>query len=240
MDLLYVVKGDSPDLRLSLRSVERNAANVGRVVVAGTDLPSWLSDEVVRVEVPSPYDRKQKNILFAILEAMRRGAVTGHCLYSSDDHYLLAPYDFDRFPWFARPYGYGFPAHPNAYRMSVFMAGELLRANRLPCANRLDGHWNTHLDARDLPYVEKLVLGFESTRWGCEPSTPFVAAGIAAGRCLRIDVRSDKKLKDDNADFAAAARDHQGILSARALEGMPRLRAWLEEMFPEPCRWEKT
>ena len=240
MDVLYVVKGDSPDFRYSLRSVAKFASNVGRLVVAGTDIPSWLSDDVVRVEVPSPFDRKQKNILFAILEAMRRGAVTGHCLYSSDDHYLLAPYDFDRFPWFARPTGYGMPSSPNPYRMSVCVAGVLLYANRLPCEHRLDGHWNTHLDARDLPLVERLVSGYETTRWGCEPSTPFVAVGIANGRCPGLDVRPDKKLKDDNADFAAIARDHRGMMSAYALEGMPRLRAWLKDRFTEPCRWEKT
>ena len=239
MDVLYVVRGDSPDLRYSLRSVAKFASNVGRMVVAGTDLPGWLSDEVVKVEVPSPYDRKQKNILFAILEAMRRGAVAGPCLYSSDDHYLLAPYDFDAFPWFARPSGYGLPVSPNPYRMSVYVAGALLGANRLPCSNRVDGHWNTHLDARDLPFVERLVGGYETTRWGCEPSTPFVAAGIAAGRCPGLTVRPDKKLRDDNADFEAVAGEHCGMLSALALESMPRLRAWLEKKFPEPCRWEK-
>ena len=42
MDVLYVVRGDRPELRYSLRSMERNASNVGRVVVAGTDLPGFL------------------------------------------------------------------------------------------------------------------------------------------------------------------------------------------------------
>lgn len=239
MDVLYVVRGDSPDLRYSLRSVARFASNVDRLVVAGTDLPAWLSDEAVRVEVPSPYDRKQKNILFAILEAMRKGAIAGPCLYSSDDHYLLAPYDFDDFPWFMRPDRYAMPARPNPYRMSVFMAGALLLANGLPCSNRLDGHWNTHLDARDLADAERLVRGYETTRWGCEPSTPFVALGLAKGRAGKVTVRPDKKLRDDNADFAAVAGGHCGMLSALALDTMPRLRAWLEEQFPEPCRWER-
>lgn len=240
MDVLYVVKGDSPDLRYSLRSVARFASNVGKMVVAGTDLPSWLSDEVVRVDVPSPYDRKQKNILFAILEAMRRGAVTGHCLYSSDDHYLLAPYDFDRFPWFARPSGYGIPVQPNPYRMSVYHTGVLLKTNGLPHVHRVDGHWNTHLDARDLPFVERLTRGYETTRYGYEPSTPFVAAGIAAGRCPVVTVRKDKKTKNDDEDFRALAEGNFGMLSAASLEFMPRLRTWLDIVFPEPCRWEKT
>lgn len=239
MDVLYVVKGDSPDLRYSLRSVAKFASNVDRVVVAGTDLPKWLSDEAVRVEVPSPYDRKQKNILFAVLEAMRRKAVEGPCLYSSDDHYLLAPVDFDAYPWFARPEGYGLPKLPNAYRMSVCVAGALLRANGLPHANRVDGHWNTHVDTRDLKFVERLVLGYETTRWGCEPTTPFVAVGIARGRCPGLTVRKDKKLKTDDGDFAALAKEHHGMLSSVDLARVPRFRAWLEEMFPEPCRWEK-
>lgn len=240
MDVLYVVRGDSLEFRYSLRSVERFASNVGRIVVAGTDLPPWLSDDVVRVEVDSPFERKQKNILYAILETMRRGVVAGPCLYSSDDHYLFAPYDFDAFPWFARRSTYRqIPYPPNPYRMSIYETGELLRANGLPCTNRLDGHWNTHLDARDLPYVEALVRGYERTRWGCDPSTPFVVAGIVRGACRELLCRLDIKVDNDSADFAKIAETNCGTLSSFPLAGLPNFRAWLDGMFPKLCRWEK-
>lgn len=244
MDVLYVVRGDRPELRYSLRSMERNASNVGRVVVAGTDLPGWLSDEVERVEVPSPFDRKQKNILFAVLSAMGRGAVRGPALYSSDDHYHLAPVDFDAYPWFARPCGYTLPELPTAYRMSVFMTGPMLLANGLPHARRLDGHWNTHIDSADFTTVMRATMGFERTRWGYEPTTPFVAAAIARGACPGLTFRHDRKLTAEDVaeggvDFDEAAGESLGLFSSIPLGKAPRFRAWLETRFPEPCRWEK-
>lgn len=239
-DVLYVVRGGSEELRFSLRSLARYASNVGRIVVAGTDLPEWLSDEVVRLEVPSPYDRKQKNILFAVLAAMRSGLLPGPALYSSDDHYLTAPMDFDAYPWFARPSGYP-DFGDNAYRMSIVMTGDMLRRNCLPCAHRYDGHWNTHVDVADLPTVERLVAGYERTAFGYEPTTPFVAAAVTRGAAPAPTVKPDLKLKRDDApDFAALARDNGGMISATKLEQLPRFREWLAGMFPEPCKWEKA
>ena len=236
-DVLYVVKGDSEELRYSLRSLARHGMNVGRVVVAGTDLPRWLSDNVVRVDVPSPFDRKQKNIMLAVLEAMRRRVMDRPFLYSSDDHYLFDAADLDAFPWFVRPYGYPKDG-ANAYRWSVVEAGRLLAANGLPSSRRLDGHWNTHVDPADLAAVERMVAGYERSKYGVEPTTLFVGLGLARGAGSPVE-RQDCKLKDDSADFAAVARD-LGTFSAIKLERMPRFRAWLGEQFPEPCRWEKT
>ena len=239
-DVLYVVRGDSEELRFSLRSLAKYASNVGRIVVAGTDLPKWLSDEVVRLEVPSPYDRKQKNILFAVLLAMRSGLLPKPALYSSDDHYLTAPMDFDAYPWFVRPYGYPSFAD-NAWRMSILMTGELLRKNRMPCSHRYDGHWNTHVDVADLPVVERLVSGYERTTFGYEPTSLFVAAAVVRGAAPPHPVpKGDMKLKVDSGDFAAVAASNGGMISASKFKQLPRFRKWLVGMFPEPCRWEKS
>lgn len=241
-DVLYVVRGDRPCLRHSLRSLAKFASNVGRVVVAGTDLPAWLSDEVVRVEVPSPYDRKQKNILFAILETLRRGAVR-KCLYSSDDHFMTAPTNLDVYPVFVRPYGYP-PLPPpgaNAFHMSIYDTGRMLASFGLPCDLRMDGHWNTWIDAADLGAVESVTRGYERSPWGYEPTTPFVSVARARGALADVVLKDDFKLKankDAEADFAALAK--RGMLSAQSLDRCPRFRAWLEEQFPEPCRWEKA
>lgn len=240
-DVLYVVRGDRPGFRHSLRSLAKFASNVGRVVVAGTDLPAWLSDEVVRVEVPSPYDRKQKNVMYAVFEAMRRGAV-GRCLYSSDDHFMTAPTDLDAYPVFVRPYGYP-PLPPpgaNAFHMSIYDTGRLLASFGLPCDLRMDGHWNTWIDAADLGAVESVTRGYERSPWGYEPTTPFVSVARARGGLPDVVLKDDFKLKaggDAGADFAALAK--RGMLSSQPLDRCPRFRAWLGEQFPEPCKWEK-
>lgn len=238
-DVLYVVRGDHPGFRYSLRSLAKFASNVGRVVVAGTDLPTWLSDDVAQVSVPSPYDRKQKNILFAILEALRRGAVR-KCLYSSDDHYTTAPTDLDAYPVYGQLRGYPpLPSPTDAIQTSVYETGRLLASYGLPCDLRVDGHWNTWVDAQDLQAVETMTRGYELTSCGYEPTTPFVAAMCAAGRAPTMTLMHDFKLTaegDAEADFDVLAS--RGVMSATSLDRCPRFRAWLESQFPEPCRWE--
>ena len=238
-DLLYVVKGDNPGCRYSLRSVAKHASNLGRLVVAGTDIPSWLSDDVVRVEVDSPYDRKQKNILYAVLEALRRKAV-GRCLYSSDDHYMTEPTELDAHPVYGQLRGYPpLPDRRNAIDLSVYDTGKLLASYGLPCDLRVDGHWNTWIHPEDLPTVETIARGYELTPYGYEPTTLFVAAASAAGRLATLTLMHDFKLTaegDATADFDDLAK--RGVMSATSLDKCPRFRAWLDGKFPDPCRWE--
>ena len=65
MTLMYVYKGegDGFELRMSLRSVAAHMRNVERVAIVGSGFPGWLSGDVVRIPCPSPFRRKQMNIL---------------------------------------------------------------------------------------------------------------------------------------------------------------------------------
>ena len=236
-DVLYVVRGDSEELRFSLRSLAKYASNVGRIVVAGTDLPKWLSDEVVRLEVPSPYDRKQKNILFAVLSAMRAGLLPKPALYSSDDHYLTAPMDFDAYPWFVRPRGLPLTGG-GAFQASIIGTADMLMRNGLPYPYRYDGHWNTHIDVADLPVVEVAVKDHERTIFGYEPTSAFVAAAVKRGVAPPPTVKHDLKLTKDTVDFDEIAANCLGVMSSSKVSRMPRFRAWIEAKFPEPSRWE--
>lgn len=238
MDILYVVKGDSLALRYSLRSVERFASNVGRVVVAGTWLPVWLRN-VETVEVPSPHDHKQKNILHAILETMRRGVVDGPCLYSSDDHFLVADCDFDDYPWFCR--GAEAPnENPGGWHFvqSIKDTEKLLKGCGMWPGVRVDGHWNTHLDARDREAVEDMAKNWEGTLWGYEPSTLFIAAAKARDPSIELTPRMDCKLSSDSVPFGGFWGMEGGTLSVSDLAGLPLVTTLLDTMFHEPCRYE--
>ena len=104
MKVLYSIGADNGDdhlaLRFSLRSIEKFAAGCEQVIVVGCP-PSWLTTEVVSLPIPpDPRRYKQQNILDAVLAAIDAGLVKGEFLYSSDDHFLVSPVDFDRFPYY--------------------------------------------------------------------------------------------------------------------------------------------
>ena len=253
MDVLYVYRdfGDSWDLRYSLRSRAANMVNVGRVIVIG-DPPDWLSGEVVKVRCPHPYDRGQKNILFAIMNAMAHSGVAGPCLYSSDDHFVMKPFDADNLPWFARQgfwsrfpteqelYGSGRTALNN-WRGSMVATGNLFRRIGWPVDN-WSGHFDTHLDGRDLGTVMSVARGWETSRFAYEPSSLFIAAARMRDPSIRSAPVVDVKLLRD---FDARGCEERmavssGFMSAAETRFMPRFRRWMELRFPEPCRWEKT
>lgn len=252
MDVLYSVKcvDDGWDLRMSLRSLERNGRNLGRVVVAGGPFPAWLAN-AVEVRCDSPYPRKQKNILHAIVEAMSRGAVSGPCLYSSDDHFMLKPYDLDRFPWFCRTginavlpdetwyRERGWPL--NNFRRSIIATRRLLETAGLP-VDQVGGHMNTHLDTRDLDAVLRLAKGWEESPWGYEPSTLFIACARARDPSVRFTPRHDVKLRGPHgaAQLDRMAAEGDGLLSCADSAACGDFRAWMEARFPEPSRWERA
>ena len=101
IDIVYVVgKGakkinDLP-LRWSLRSVERFAKNVGRIIVSGYP-PDWLSDEVIKVYFEQTH-KKHVNMLLSIAEAVKQVGLTEKFLYSSDDHYFCKPANLEEWP----------------------------------------------------------------------------------------------------------------------------------------------
>lgn len=75
VDIVYAVGKGSKDiddkpLRWSLRSVEKFAKNVGRVIVAGYP-PDWLSDEAIKVPFEQTH-RKHVNMLLTIAEAVKQ------------------------------------------------------------------------------------------------------------------------------------------------------------------------
>ena len=87
MDVLYILKKDSPELVWSLRSLAKNGRNLGRVVVAMQEgeKPTWMSDRVEFVKTPrNPRVKKgafkHVDILDCLVRAMEETGL-GHALF---------------------------------------------------------------------------------------------------------------------------------------------------------------
>lgn len=254
MKVLYSIGADSGDghlaLRFSLRSVEKFATGCEQVIVVGCP-PDWLSPKAVSLLVPpDPRRYKQQNILDAVLAAIDAGLVEGEFLYSSDDHFLARPVDFDRFPYYYKNEElptFGSVVGANGLRgwagvpRSLTQTRDLLLAHQYPIRN-WSGHVNTHMDARDAATVRSLVGDYRGARFGYEPTCLFMNVRAARDPSLVGTFREDCKIErfvcerelldeiGDRDTFSIAG----GLLSRE-----PALLDWMYRMYPEPSGFER-
>lgn len=254
MKLLYSVGADSGDghlaLRYSLRSVERFASNCEQVIVVGCP-PDWLSRSVVSLQVkPDARKYKQQNILDAILAAIDAGLVEGEFLYSSDDHFLIRDVDFDDFPYYykadelpsfneivGRDGLRGWAGVPR----SLTQTRDLLLANKYPARN-WSGHVNTHLDTRDAAEVRRLVGRYSGAKYGYEPTCLFMNVRARRDPSLIGTFREDCKISKFTSvdDLLAEIGDSNTFsIAGGLLDREPGLQAFLEQMYPQPSRYER-
>lgn len=248
MTLMYVYKGegDGFELRMSLRSVAAHMRNVERVAIVGSGFPGWLSGDVVRIPCPSPFRRKQMNILLACLTGLK--ALGTPCLYSSDDHMCDVDCDANRFPWFhngpMKTYEWYMARNRRItpYRGSLAETYVLLRDGGYPCDLKMSGHFNTHMDVRDVPAVEALAGRYWDTLFGYEPSELFAAVARTRDPSIEPVGKYDGKLL---APMSVSAIENEvgrssGFFSTSELALLGgELRRWLAGKFPGPCRWER-
>ena len=248
MHLLYVIgrgsRHDNQELRWSLRAVAKYAKNVTRVVVAGYP-PDWLSDEVVKVPVEDVPGAKYKhvNILNAVLTAIDQKAVEGDFLYSSDDHFLCGPMDFDKFPVLRRSGDlplFKEGEDVGTHKRSLENTRKLLQAAGLAIMQWWT-HANTHMNANDAPRVRELVkLGEELGygRLGYEPTCLFMA--VRADReYVPITARVGGDIKLGN-EFRLPQKGALPMfsISDKAFKNADFL-AYMNREFGAPCRYEK-
>ena len=94
IDVMYPLgsgsKWNNGELRYSLRALEKNFLDLGRVFICTTSLPPWLTG-VVHIPVPDTHRRnKDANLIDKVLAACNAG-ITDFFVRSSDDQMLLMP-----------------------------------------------------------------------------------------------------------------------------------------------------
>lgn len=99
-DVLYVLGKESQynnlELRLSLRSLEEYANNLGKVYIAG-EKPDWIKN-VRHIKTNDIYT-KEMNIFGAVLEACKSD-ISENFLYMNDDFFMMEEFDVDFYPYF--------------------------------------------------------------------------------------------------------------------------------------------
>lgn len=125
------------ELRLALRSVQKNVSNYRNVIIVGR-LPKWCKN-VQHV----PFTETQRgnpdlNIMLKIMEAFK---IVDKMFFMNDDHYIMEPIDASAYPYYydAKLSDTLSRRGLNAYGKRIFNTLEHLALNRLPCL-----HYDIH------------------------------------------------------------------------------------------------
>ncbi len=86
------------EIKYSLRSIEKHLKGMGEVWIIG-EKPEWLQN-VNHIQVKDSHAIPDTNIMLKIKTACQTPEVTDNFLFINDDHYLLADFEADKFPYF--------------------------------------------------------------------------------------------------------------------------------------------
>ena len=105
MDVLYILGKGTVDryreLQYSLRTLEKFAQGVDRVIVFGEN-PRFHSEELEYHYSRDYIGNKEYRIARKIFEACKRGLVKGDFLFMNDDHFFNLPTDITSYPYYAK------------------------------------------------------------------------------------------------------------------------------------------
>ena len=101
-DVLYILGRGSRlndlELRLSLRCLEKNASNVGKVFIVG-NCPEWAQN-IYHLSVEDTY-QAWSNHFRKVYEAIDNG-ISDNFLLMNDDFYMMKPFDASTYPYYIR------------------------------------------------------------------------------------------------------------------------------------------
>ena len=243
MDILYVVgrrlsQWNDNELRYSLRSIDKYGVNVGRVFIAGYCPPFVDRDAVRFVPVKDATPVKHYNIQRAIEAAVEQTEIGDEFLYSSDDHFYIAPTDFDHYPFYWRGVELPMVARTE-YERTLVSTRRLLECCGLP-TKHLAWHGNTHF-CRRLWESERFALmrRFALTMPdGCEPTCLMLNYRLAV-EGVELTAREDCKFNSaTSAD--ELTRRMQGREVVSSTDGIEHsvLAQYLQREFKHKSRYE--
>lgn len=249
MDVLYVLgrgsQHDNIELRYSLRSIEKYASNLGRVVIVGYP-PEWIDTSLVEcLKVEDKYSYKHPNILRCIEAAALQNLVRGEFLYSSDDHFYIKHVDFNNYPYYKKSDHLRSTVQIwdryRKYHMSLKQTGDLLRKHGFPDANYAQ-HANTHMHTEVMfDHLDIIHESYEMD-FGAEPTSLVMNMWQTYPNPPSTEKRSDIKVSyvESAADLRRQIGDRECFSIGDSAFYRHCMMDFLKAEFPHKSRYEKT
>ena len=224
-------KSDNDELKILLRSVERNGVGVRNVIVVTDAPPTWLTGvRIVDQGDPLP-KTKDGNILGKMLAAITSDGVSDEFAWSSDDCALLKPFDFATLPPTYNGRGKeDFPADGSIWQRRVRRTFELLESRGLALAHNYESHMPHRYPTR------KVIRALRNVdfRSGIGYSTNTLIHGL-----LGITGGFDQKIFKETCERESGWRLEKTVVGYNDAAFLHGLREELFRRFPGKSKYER-
>jgi len=245
MDILYLFSGrtGSEHLRYSLRSIEKNCKNVGKVFLVGHK-PEWCKNVI---EIPYDSDPalyKENDITKAIFHAVENSKIGNRFLISADDYFYIDPTDLATYPVYRKG---ELPDTREGkesmggwkYVQSLVNTRQILTEAGLPTDN-YSQHALFYGDRKLMKKYKALfdkAFGYE---FGAVYDTLMSALIVANDKKAVVVNRKDNKIHYiENMAYLRNAIGDTEVFSTAPMAWENGAKKLLSELFPEPSKYEK-
>lgn len=134
-------KSGNDELKLFLRSIEKNGTGIRNILVVTDHVPDWLTGVQIVPQGDIYEKNKDGNIIRKILAAAVSEGISDEFAWSSDDIALLKPFDFKTMPPIYNARGKDrFPADGSIWQRRVRRTFEFLESRNLTLAHNYESH----------------------------------------------------------------------------------------------------
>jgi hypothetical protein len=234
MDLLYILGTGSVwennEIRYSLRSVEKNVLDLGKVFVVG-ECPDWLTN-IEHISCPDAYNIKWRNGYTKILKGCECPDLSEDFLLMNDDFFILKPIRACDYPY----YVVGEIKSQSSFFKADFLTSPVATKKSLPFSGHSVLNYAVHRPMRinkkeylEMPRADLKMRGFSPrTFYGNYYNKPAKMV-----KDINLTPLSSEKVFDE----AVKERREIGIFSATAKSKV--FREWIHKKFPNPSKYEK-
>ena len=145
-------KSDNDELRLLLRSIEKNGIGYRKIIVVATKIPSWLQN-IVTLQMDDVLSRnKDGNIIRKVLFALTAVSdITPEFAWTADDCVLLKEFDFSTVPpIYNNRNKERFPADGSIWQRRIRRTFEFFEECNLPLKHNFESHTPQRFPSRKL------------------------------------------------------------------------------------------
>ena len=224
-------KNNDDELRLLLRSIEKNGIGYRKIIVVASKIPSWLRNVVTLQMDDTLSHNKDGNIIRKVLFALTSVSdITQEFAWSADDCVLLKEFDFSTVPpiYNARSKD-KFPADGSIWQRRIRRTFEFFADRNLPLKHNFESHVPQRFPCRKLLRAMRSVDYQSGIGYGI--NTLFHGLlGIAGGfeqKHFKVTCESDK------------VPELNKILLGYNDKGFAALKAELFKMFPDKSKYER-
>lgn len=145
-------KNNNDELRLFLRSIEKNGIGYRKIIVVASEIPSWLQNVVTLQMDDALKHNKDGNIIRKVLFALTAVPdITPEFVWSADDCILLQEFDFSSVPpiYNARSRE-RFPADGSIWQRRIRRTFDFFEKRNLPLKHNFESHVPQRFPGRKL------------------------------------------------------------------------------------------